>query len=71
MRNMYIIGLSLFLGVSIPQYFNEYRASAGEGPARSNSGWVSHAIYGNIFTKWNIGRELIAFWVACHTNTTA
>ncbi|KAJ3674360.1 hypothetical protein LUZ60_004976 [Juncus effusus] len=42
MRNMYIIGLSLFLGVSIPQYFTEYRASAsGMGPARSNAGWFN------------------------------
>ncbi|KAJ3685504.1 hypothetical protein LUZ61_014668 [Rhynchospora tenuis] len=41
MRNMYIVGLSLFLGVSIPQYFNEYRASAGDGPARSNAGWFN------------------------------
>lgn len=53
MRNMYIIGLSLFLAVSIPQYFNEYRASAGDGPARSNAGWVSHAMY-----KKNMGSPL-------------
>lgn len=40
MRNIYIIGLSLFLGISIPQYFNEYTSSAGHGPARTNAGWV-------------------------------
>uniref|UniRef100_A0A0A9E7F5 Nucleobase ascorbate transporter n=1 Tax=Arundo donax TaxID=35708 RepID=A0A0A9E7F5_ARUDO len=40
MRNIYIIGLSLFLGISIPQYFNEYTSSANHGPARTNAGWV-------------------------------
>ncbi len=50
MRNIYIIGLSLFLGISVPQYFHEYTASASTGPARTNAGWVyslppSHAIY--------------------------
>lgn len=41
MRNIYIIGLSLFLGISVPQYFNGYTSSAGgHGPARTNAGWV-------------------------------
>ena len=43
MRNIYIIGLSLFLGISVPQYFNEYTSSAGRGPARTNAGWVFEA----------------------------
>jgi hypothetical protein len=44
MRNIYIIGLSLFLGISIPQYFSEYTSSAdGRGPARTNAGWVFEA----------------------------
>lgn len=41
MRNLYIVGLSLFLGISVPQYFNEFTASAGHGPAKTNAGWVS------------------------------
>lgn len=44
MRNIYIIGLSLFLGISIPQYFAEYTASAGRGPARTNAGWFNDII---------------------------
>ncbi|KAG9440731.1 hypothetical protein H6P81_020896 [Aristolochia fimbriata] len=39
MRNLYILGISLFLGISIPQYFNEFRASAGHGPVKTSSGW--------------------------------
>nr|CAD1841372.1 unnamed protein product [Ananas comosus var. bracteatus] len=50
MRNLYIIGLSLFLGVSIPQYFNEYTASAGHGPAKSNAGWFND-ILNTIFSS--------------------
>jgi hypothetical protein len=44
MRNIYIIGLSLFLGISVPQYFNEYTSSAGGGPARTNAGWFNDII---------------------------
>lgn len=40
MRNLIIIGLSLFLGISIPQYFNEY-ATIKHGLVRTNAGWVS------------------------------
>ncbi|ONK64833.1 uncharacterized protein A4U43_C07F30440 [Asparagus officinalis] len=39
MRNLYIIGLSLFLGISVPQYFNEFTRSAGHGPVKTNAGW--------------------------------
>jgi glycerol uptake facilitator-like aquaporin len=42
-RNIYIIGLALFLGISIPQYFSEYTSSADRGPARTNAGWVYFA----------------------------
>ncbi|XP_008792697.2 nucleobase-ascorbate transporter 3 [Phoenix dactylifera] len=41
MRNLYILGLALFLGLSIPQYFSEFRTSAGHGPANTNAGWFN------------------------------
>lgn len=41
MRNLYILGLALFLGISIPQYFNEFAVSAGHGPANTNAGWFN------------------------------
>ncbi|XP_072988668.1 nucleobase-ascorbate transporter 3-like [Typha latifolia] len=50
LRNLYILGLSLFLGVSVPQYFNEYTASAGHGPAKSNAGWFND-ILNTIFSS--------------------
>ncbi|KAF8409998.1 hypothetical protein HHK36_002518 [Tetracentron sinense] len=50
MRNLYILGLSLFLGISIPQYFNEYTASAGHGPVKSDGGWFND-ILNTIFSS--------------------
>ncbi|GFS33168.1 xanthine/uracil permease family protein [Actinidia rufa] len=41
MRNIYILGLSLFLGISIPQYFVTHTdMNTGHGPVRTNAGWV-------------------------------
>ncbi|KAF8409994.1 hypothetical protein HHK36_002514 [Tetracentron sinense] len=50
MRNLYILGLSLFLGISIPQYFNEYTASAGHGPVKSDGRWFND-ILNTIFSS--------------------
>lgn len=41
LRSLFIVGVSLFLGLSIPQYFNEYTAAAGYGPVRSGSRWFN------------------------------
>lgn len=43
MRNIYILGLSLFLGISIPQYFIMNISPDGHGPVRTNGGWVSNS----------------------------
>ncbi|GJY45400.1 nucleobase-ascorbate transporter 1 [Tanacetum coccineum] len=40
MRNLIIIGLSLFLGISIPQYFDEYQ-TIHHGLVRTNAGWFN------------------------------
>lgn len=40
MRNIYVLGVSLFLGISIPQYFVMNTDVAGHGPVRTNGGWV-------------------------------
>nr|DAD24377.1 TPA_asm: hypothetical protein HUJ06_025841 [Nelumbo nucifera] len=50
MRNLYILGLSLFLGISIPQYFIEYSSSAGHGPVKTSGGWFND-IWNSIFTS--------------------
>ncbi|KAL4588962.1 hypothetical protein LXL04_001863 [Taraxacum kok-saghyz] len=49
MRNLIIIGLSLFLGISIPQYFNEY-VTIHHGLVRTNAGWFN-AFLNTIFSS--------------------
>ncbi|XP_043714430.1 nucleobase-ascorbate transporter 3-like [Telopea speciosissima] len=50
MRNLYVLGLSLFLGISIPQYFDQYTASHGHGPIKSGGGWFND-IFNSIFSS--------------------
>lgn len=39
-RNKFILGFSIFLGLSVPQYFNEYTVIAGYGPVHTHGRWV-------------------------------
>jgi hypothetical protein len=40
MRNLFIVGVSIFLGLSVPEYFFRYTMAAGRGPAHTKAGWV-------------------------------
>ena len=44
MRNIYVLGVSLFLGLSIAQYFAMNTTYDGHGPVRTNAGWVSYVL---------------------------
>ncbi|CAM8900743.1 hypothetical protein QQ045_009756 [Rhodiola kirilowii] len=50
MRNLIIIGISLFLGISIPQFFNEYWTYGRHGLVHTNAGWYN-AFLNTIFTS--------------------
>ncbi|GFP92711.1 nucleobase-ascorbate transporter 3 [Phtheirospermum japonicum] len=50
MRNIYILGVSLFLGISIPQYFIMNTDMNGHGPVRTNGGWFND-ILNTIFSS--------------------
>lgn len=50
MRNLYILGLSLFLGISISQYFVMNSDGAGHGPVHSDGGWFND-ILNTIFSS--------------------
>lgn len=39
-RIKFILGFSIFMGLSIPQYFNEYTAVNGYGPVHTRARWV-------------------------------
>ncbi|RZS17606.1 hypothetical protein BHM03_00049769, partial [Ensete ventricosum] len=41
MRNLFIIGVSIFLGLSVPQYFFRYSMSAQHGPAHTKASWFN------------------------------
>ncbi|URD72085.1 nucleobase-ascorbate transporter [Musa troglodytarum] len=41
MRNLFITGVSIFLGLSVPQYFFKYTSSAQRGPAHTKAEWKS------------------------------
>ncbi|XP_076933837.1 nucleobase-ascorbate transporter 4-like [Bidens hawaiensis] len=40
-RTKFILGFSLFMGLSVPQYFNGYIVTTGNGPVRSRSIWFN------------------------------
>ncbi|CAI9090241.1 OLC1v1024971C1 [Oldenlandia corymbosa var. corymbosa] len=50
MRNLFVTGLSLFLGISIPQFFGEYWVGARHGLVRTNAGWFN-AFLNTIFAS--------------------
>lgn len=51
MRNIYILGLSLFLAISIPQYFVMKTDPAdGHGPIKTDGGWFNN-IFNAIFSS--------------------
>ncbi|KAG4953182.1 hypothetical protein JHK87_038776 [Glycine soja] len=40
-RNLIIIGLTLFLGISVPQFFNQYWTPSRRGLVHTNAGWFN------------------------------
>ncbi|CAI9092852.1 OLC1v1028194C1 [Oldenlandia corymbosa var. corymbosa] len=43
-KTKFILGFSIFMGLSIPQYFNEYTAVNGVGPVHSRGKWFNDMI---------------------------
>lgn len=43
-RTKFILGFSIFMGLSIPQYFNEYTAMNGFGPVHTKARWFNDMI---------------------------
>ncbi|KMZ59402.1 Nucleobase ascorbate transporter [Zostera marina] len=44
MRNLTIVGLSLLLGISIPQYFSSTLLATGHGPVNTNGRWFNEFV---------------------------
>ncbi|KAG5019738.1 hypothetical protein JHK87_015593 [Glycine soja] len=43
-RTKFILGFSIFVGLSVPQYFNEYTAINGYGPVHTGARWFNDII---------------------------
>ncbi|XP_059647894.1 nucleobase-ascorbate transporter 4 [Cornus florida] len=72
-RTKFIIGFSIFMGLSVPQYFNDYVILSGRGPVRTHSIWFNTMIQ-VIFTSPATVAAIIALFLDCtlarkHTST--
>jgi hypothetical protein len=53
MRNLFIVGVSIFLGLSVPEYFFRYTMAAHRGPAHTKAGWVRLCLFAPIsISSW-------------------
>ncbi|XP_040989974.1 nucleobase-ascorbate transporter 6-like [Juglans microcarpa x Juglans regia] len=43
-RTKFILGFSIFMGLSVPQYFNEYTAVNGYGPVHTSGRWFNDIV---------------------------
>ena len=58
MRNLFIVGVALFLGFSVPEYFREYTSKALHGPTHTRAGWVSL-----LFHLYELMKILLFSWL--------
>ncbi|KAG6416657.1 hypothetical protein SASPL_124092 [Salvia splendens] len=65
MRNLFIVGVSLFLGLSIPEYFREYTSAALHSPAHTKAGWFNDLL-NTIF----LSSPTVAFLVSVFLDNT-
>ncbi|RWR83285.1 nucleobase-ascorbate transporter 6 [Cinnamomum micranthum f. kanehirae] len=61
-RTKFILGFSVFMGLSVPQYFNEYTVVTGFGPVHTSSRWFNDII--NVpFSSEAFVAGLVAFFL--------
>ncbi|CAA7409724.1 unnamed protein product [Spirodela intermedia] len=61
-RTKFILGFSVFLGLSVPQYFNEYTSVAGYGPVHTRARWFND-ILNVIFSSEAFVAGAVAFFL--------
>ncbi|KAJ0960398.1 hypothetical protein J5N97_001760 [Dioscorea zingiberensis] len=61
-RTKFILGFSFFMGLSVPQYFNEYTAVAGYGPVHTGARWFNDII-NVIFSSKPFVAGFVAFFL--------
>eukprot|EP00268_Persea_americana_P012076 TRINITY_DN1506_c0_g1_i1.p1 TRINITY_DN1506_c0_g1~~TRINITY_DN1506_c0_g1_i1.p1 ORF type:complete len:533 (+),score=82.10 TRINITY_DN1506_c0_g1_i1:760-2358(+) len=61
-RTKFILGFSVFMGLSVPQYFNEYTVVTGFGPVHTSARWFNDII--NVpFSSEAFVAGLVAFFL--------
>ncbi|XP_061370162.1 nucleobase-ascorbate transporter 6-like isoform X1 [Gastrolobium bilobum] len=60
-RTKFILGFSIFMGFSIPQYFNEYTAFKGYGPVHTHARWFNDMINVPFSSKAFVAGSLALF----------
>ncbi|XP_074572611.1 nucleobase-ascorbate transporter 6-like [Curcuma longa] len=61
-RTKFILGFSVFMGLSVPQYFNEYTSVAGHGPVDTGARWFND-IVNVIFSSKPFVAGLVAYFL--------
>ncbi|GFY88942.1 Xanthine/uracil permease family protein [Actinidia rufa] len=61
MRNLFITGVAMFLGLSIPEYFREYTAAALHGPSHTEAGWFNDFINTIFFSSPTVALIVAVF----------
>ncbi|KAH7684107.1 Xanthine/uracil/vitamin C permease protein [Dioscorea alata] len=61
-RTKFILGFSVFMGLSVPQYFNEYTSVAGYGPVHTGARWFNDII-NVIFSSKPFVAGFVAFFL--------
>ncbi|GAU30298.1 hypothetical protein TSUD_385190 [Trifolium subterraneum] len=65
MRSLFITGVALFLGMSIPEYFREYTSKAHHGPPHTKARWFNDFLNTIFFSS-----STVAFIVAVFLDNT-
>ncbi|KAI8532635.1 hypothetical protein RHMOL_Rhmol11G0228800 [Rhododendron molle] len=64
LRTKFIIGFSIFMGLSVPQYFNGYMGTSGCGPVHTHANWFDKVVE-IIFTSPATVAAMIAVFLDC------
>ncbi|CAN1355844.1 Nucleobase-ascorbate transporter 2 [Linum perenne] len=61
MRNLFIVGVAMFLGLSIPEYFREYTSKAFHGPSHTKAGWFNDFLNTIFFSSPTVAMMVAVF----------
>lgn len=70
MRNLFIVGMSFFLGLSIPEYFREYTAGALHGPSHTKAEWVNWSFHlqRSLLFRACVGKSVVCIYFHGHSH---